>query len=194
MAMVGWDGVERRAMRGLGRAGLALAGVCALGGCALFQPRFNRHVPPPAKSVDLTRYLGRWYEMARYDSSFEHDCEAATAFYTLRPSGEIGVLNACRRGGPDGPEIAAAARARVVANSGNARLKVSFFGPFFIGNYWVLDHADDYSWSIVGEPTGGYLWLLTRARHPDPALRAALIARAAALGYDTTRLHSTRQG
>lgn len=164
-----------------------------LTGCGLTQPSHNAHVPPPVKSVDLTRYLGRWYEMARYDSTFERHCEAAQAVYGTLPGGLISVLNSCHRGSPGGKEEVAHGRAEVVANSGNARLKVSFFGPFFLGNYWVLDHGDDYDWSIVGEPSGGYLWVLTRARDPDPALRARLIARVAALGYDTAALHMTVQ-
>ena len=68
---------------------------------------------------------------------------------------------------------------------------MSFFGPFYLGNYWVLDHADDYSWSIVGEPSGRYLWILTRAELPDPILRAELVSRVAALGYDTSMLRQT---
>jgi apolipoprotein D and lipocalin family protein len=166
---------------------------CLLGGCAFFQPRHNPHVPAPARSVDLSRYLGHWYEMARYDSSFEHDCEAATAVYTRRADGLIGVVNSCHRGAPDGPLETVHGRAYVQPDSGDTRLKISFFGPFFVGSYWVLDHGADYEWSIVGEPSGGYLWILTRARHPSPALRAALIARAGALGYDTSRLHTTLQ-
>ena len=71
-------------------------------------------------------------------------------------------------------------------------LKVSFFGPFY-GDYWVLDHADDYSWAIVGEPSGRYLWLLSRAAKPGQARLDQLIARARALGYDTSMLRITQQ-
>jgi apolipoprotein D and lipocalin family protein len=171
-----------------------LLATAALTACALFQPSHNPHVPPPAKSVDLPRYLGHWYEFARYNSSFEHNCEAAAATYTLRPDGLIGVLNTCHRGAPTGPLVSATGRARIVPNTGNAKLKISFFGPFFIGAYWVLDHADDYAWSIVGEPSGGYLWVLTRTPRPSPAEQALLLARVKSLGYDTTRLHLTQQG
>jgi apolipoprotein D and lipocalin family protein len=80
----------------------------------------------------------------------------------------------------------------VVADSGNAKLKVSFFGPFFFGDYWVLDHADDYSWSIVGEPSGHYLWILTREATPATSVKDALIERVRALGYDTSMLRMTR--
>jgi apolipoprotein D and lipocalin family protein len=172
---------------------LAAGAVGFLAGCATGRPSGNRAVPEPAKTVDLGRYAGRWYEMARYDAGFEHGCEAATATYALRPDGLVSVVNACRQGGPDGPVRSVSGRARVVPGSGNAKLKVSFFGPFFIGNYWVIDHADDYSWTIVGEPTGKYLWILTRDPTPDAAAKDALIARVAALGYNTAMLHLTRQ-
>jgi apolipoprotein D and lipocalin family protein len=182
-----------RCLGGMLRGWRWLAVASVLGGCALFQPSGNAHVPAPAKTVDLQRYLGHWYEFARYDSSFEHDCEAATADYTLRADGLIGVVNACHRGRAGGALEVAHARARIEPNAGDARLKLSFFGPFFIGTYWVLDHGTDYDWSIVGEPTGGYLWVLTRAAHPGGAERAMLVKRVAALGYDTGRLHFTRQ-
>jgi len=78
-----------------------------------------------------------------------------------------------------------------VAGSGNAKLKVSFFGPFYVGDYWVLDHADDYSWSIVGEPSGRYLWLLSRSAEPSPQTRRLIEDRARALGYDTSLIRPT---
>ena len=156
-------------------------------------PVGNHRVPEPAKPVDLDRYLGRWYELARYDVSFERRCEGVTADYASRPDGLIDVVNTCWRGAPDGPAHAARARARVVPRSGNAKLKVAFFGPFFIGDYWVLDHAADYAWSIVGEPSGRYLWVLTRDPLPGAELRDALISRVRDLGYDIGMLRFTRQ-
>lgn len=162
-------------------------------GCAASRPSGNPQVPEPAKPVDLARYLGRWYEIGRYDVFFEAGCEGVTAEYWMRPDGLIRVVNTCRRGSPDGPARAAEARARVVPDSDNAKLKVSFFGPLYFGNYWVLDHGDDYEWSIVGEPSGKYLWILSR----DPVLEAekqnALVERARELGYDTARIRYTRQ-
>ena len=79
-------------------------------------------------------------------------------------------------------------RARVVEGSGNAKLEVSFFGPFYLGDYWVLDRADDYSWAIVGEPSGRYLWLLSRTPDPAPAVRQRIRDRTAELGYDLSLL------
>lgn len=100
--------------------------------CAGSRPVGNLSVPEPAKPVDLSSYLGRWYEIARYDSSFERDCEGVTAEYSLRPDGMIRVLNICHKGGPEGRVGTAEAKAKIIPGSGNAKLKVSYFGPFFL--------------------------------------------------------------
>ncbi len=155
--------------------------------------RGNSAVPEPLKPVDLTRYLGRWYEFARYENRFERRCEAVTADYSLQPDGLLRIVNTCRDGAVEGPARSATGRAKIVPGSGNAKLRVSFFGPLFSGRYWVLDHDDDYAWSIVGEPSGKFLWFLTRAPIPDLALQEFLIARARTLGYDTHRLRRTVQ-
>jgi apolipoprotein D and lipocalin family protein len=176
----------------LGLSALITLGL-ALSGCAAVFSRHavgNGRVPEPARSVELSRYLGRWFEIARYEQGFQKDCEGVTADYTLRPDGSLSVINRCRK--PDGKTTQATGRAKIVDRVSGAKLKVSFFGPFY-GDYWVMDHAEDYSWSIVGEPSGRYLWLLARTANPAPAEREALIARAKALGYDTAMLRITQQ-
>jgi apolipoprotein D and lipocalin family protein len=100
----------------------------------------------------------------------------------------------------NGELTTAKGRAKIV-NDGdeapeNAKLKVSFFGPFY-GDYWVLDHAapnaqGNYDWSIVGEPSGRYLWMLTRTKDPDEQVRAAIKARVIALGYDWSLVRQTK--
>ncbi|WP_443749627.1 lipocalin family protein [Asticcacaulis solisilvae] len=173
---------------------LAVAGI-ALAACASLPvsgPVGNRSVPEPAKPVDIKAYGGLWYEMARYENGFERDCEGVTAEYGLLPDGKVSVTNACRKGALDGPARVSRGTAKVVPGSNNAKLKVSFFGPFYVGDYWVLDHADDYSWSIVGEPSGRYLWILTREAAPSPDLRQKLQERAGQLGYDVGVIRPTR--
>lgn len=177
-------------MRPLVAAVAALSLSLALSACVA-GPVGNPHPPQPAKRVDLDRYAGRWYEVARYDMRFEKGCEGVTAEYSKRPDGLIRVLNTCHQGAVDGPVKVSEGKAKVADTATSAKLKVSFFGPFW-GDYWVLDHADDYSWSIVGEGSGRYLWLLSRAL-PTQADRAALTARAKALGYDTSLLRPTKQ-
>ena len=175
---------------------LIAAAICVLGlsACATLQrgPSGNPDVPLPTRAVDLNRYAGLWYEIGRYENGFERGCEGVTAEYTRRDDGLVGVLNTCRQGGIDGPVKTAEGRARVVADSGDARLKISFFGPFYLGDYWVLDHADDYSWSIVGEPSGRYLWLMSRTAKPTEEVRATILNRTAALGYDLALVRETQ--
>lgn len=155
-------------------------------------PVGNPAVPEPAKRVDFARYQGRWYEFARYENWFERDCTGVTAEYARRRDGLISVVNTCRKGTPDGPLKLARGRAKPAGDRLDAKLKVSFFGPFF-GDYWVLDRAEDYSWAIVGEGSGKYLWVLTREAVPTPDQREALVARVIGLGYDTKLLHFTQQ-
>ncbi|RZJ41130.1 MAG: lipocalin [Brevundimonas sp.] len=165
----------------------------ALTACATLQrgPVGNAEVPQPGKPVDLNRYAGLWYEIGRYENGFERGCEGVTAEYTLRPDGLVGVRNSCRQDGVNGEQKVSEGRARVVEGSQNAKLKVSFFGPFYVGDYWVLDRADDYSWSIVGEPSGRYLWLLSRTPRPSEAQRAVMNRRAQELGYDMSLVRPT---
>lgn len=155
-------------------------------------PVGNTAVPQPAKAVDLDRYLGRWYELARYEAGFQKGCEGVTADYSLSGPGQIKVLNSCRKNGLGGKLTSATGKAKIVEGSDNAKLRVSFFGPFY-GDYWVLDRADDYSWAIVGEPSGRYLWLLHRQPKPGAAALNAMKQRAATLGYDVNLLRVTQQ-
>jgi apolipoprotein D and lipocalin family protein len=173
-----------------------LAAICLvllLPGCAALGPKHpvgNTAVPQPAKPVEIASYLGRWYEIARYEQGFQKDCDGVTADYSLRDDGSIKVVNTCRK--PSGKVTDAVGKAKVVDPATGSKLKVSFFGPFY-GDYWVLDRAVDYSWAIVGEPSGRYLWLLSRQAGLSPAAKDALIARTRALGYDTGMLRITKQ-
>ena len=156
--------------------------VLAATSCA--PPPVNRAPEPPLETepVEIGAYLGHWHEQARLPNRFEQGCVYATADYARRDDGLIGVLNRCRM--EDGEMREAEGRAREI---GEGKLQVSFFGPFW-GDYWVLDRAEDYAWSIVGEPEGRYLWVLTRAETITPDERAAFERRLRALGYDVTKL------
>jgi len=151
-------------------------------------PVGNTSVPEPVKAVDPARYVGLWYEYARYENRFEKNCDGVTAEYALLPEGRISVLNTCKKGNPV-KVSRAKGKAKPVGDALKAKLKVSFFGPFY-GDYWVLDHAEDYSWSIVGEPSGKYLWILTRQAKPGNG--EALVARAVALGYNPALIRKTQ--
>ena len=164
-------------------------------------PVGNAAVPQPAKPVEMQAYLGKWYEFARYEAPFQKGCEAVTAEYSLRDPGDpdtaIRVVNSCRKGALDGESDQSTGKAKVVEGSDGAKLKVSFFGPFY-GDYWVLDRGEAgadglYDWSIVGEPSGRYLWMLTREAQPDAELRAMLERRVKELGYDWNLVRMTQQ-
>ena len=152
-----------------------------LSACSFNMPVGNPNVPEPLKKVEIARYLGLWYEIGRYENSFEKGCEGVTAEYSMNDDGSVKVINTCR-----GATVkSVTGTAKVV---GDAKLKVSFFGPFY-GDYHVLDRADDYSWAIVGEPSGKYLWLLARN---STASFEMLSGKAKALGYNTSLLKQVK--
>lgn len=165
----------------------------SLAACAA--PPVNRDVSIPLTTVsyvDVERYLGRWYEIARFPNRFEEGCEGVTAEYALRDDGLIAVANTCRKGGVDGPAEVANGRARIVDAETNAKLEVSFFGPFW-GDYWIIDLAEDYSLALVGEPAGRYLWILARTPTISDEARNNAIATLQGFGYNTDALYFTRQ-
>src|SRR3569623_3410108 len=131
-------------------------------------------------AVDLDRYYGRLYEIARLPNRFQAMCVSETQA-TYRPDGNtVAVLNQCQTA--TGLEQAKGI-AKVVAGSRGARLKVSFFRPFY-GDYRILDLDPDYRWVLVGEPGRQYASNLAREPKLDEATQAALLARAAELGFD----------
>ncbi len=147
-------------------------------------------------SVDLDRYLGDWYEIARFPNRFQRRCEGdVKASYARRADGTLDVVNRCRT---NEGSIEARGVARVVDTNG-ARLKVRFapaalsFLPFVWGDYWILALADDYSWALVGSPDRDYLWILARAPVlGDQAFERAVDA-ARGNGFDVDRLQKTAQ-
>ncbi|MXO63762.1 lipocalin family protein [Qipengyuania oceanensis] len=160
-------------------------------------PVGNTAVPNPAKPVSTTAYLGKWYEYGRYEAPFQKGCEGVTAEYSMRDDGTIKVVNSCYKGSLDGEFDQSTGKAKIVEDSAGAKLKVSFFGPFY-GDYWVLDRGPEgadglYDWSIVGEPSGRYLWMLTREAQPDAATRTLLEQRVKELGYDWSLVRLTQQ-
>lgn len=171
---------------------LLLALPLLIGACAT-QP--GPGTPRTVGNVDLERYAGRWYEVARFPTSFQDNsrlrCEAVTATYAARPDGRITVVNRCRNALAGGEERAAEGVAYSAA-PGNDRLRVSFFWPFY-GDYWVIGLDPEYRWAVVGAPERDYLWILSRTPQMAPADRAAAIAIAAREGFDTARLQATPQ-
>ncbi|WP_291844914.1 lipocalin family protein [Maricaulis sp.] len=150
--------------------------------------RLSGDQPPATVSrVDVERYLGRWFEIARADHGFERGCDGVIAEYSRRPDGLLRVINSCWKEGLEGPVNLAEGRARIVDTDSNAKLEVSFFGPFF-GDYWIIDLAEDYSWAVVSEAQGRYLWILARDPRPSEAFIAQRLASLEARGFDTDGL------
>jgi apolipoprotein D and lipocalin family protein len=145
---------------------------------------------PTAPNVDLTRYQGTWYEIARLPLFWENKCVAnVTATYTVRPDGKVTVLNQCRK--KDGTETASTGTAEV-AGTENSKLKVTFFWPFK-GDYWILDLDPDYNWALVGTPNLKNLWVLSRTPQLDKPIFDKLIDQARQLGFDTQKIIYTKQ-
>ena len=143
------------------------------------------------QSVDLTRYAGRWYEIARLPNSFQKKCvDTVSANYTLRSDGKIEVVNQCRKA--SGEFTTAKGKAKIVDKQTNAKLKVTFFWPFY-GDYWILDLGPDYEYAVVGEPDRKYLWILSRSQQMDEALYQELLQKMAGKGFDTQKMVRTSQ-
>lgn len=152
--------------------------------------RRRRRPLEAAAYVDLERYQGRWFEIARYPAPFEGACaKNVTATYTLRGK-RIRVANACT--GDDGRLHVTHGSARVMDSESQAKLRVSF-GPFARGDYWILDVADDYSFAVVGEPKRRFLWILSRTPALDERTLATILDRLPSFGYDPSRLRRTLQ-
>lgn len=140
-------------------------------------------------SVDLSKYVGRWYEIARLPNSFQKKCaDSVTANYSLRPDGKIEVVNRCRKA--SGEYTTAKGKAKIVDKKTNAKLKVTFFWPFY-GNYWILDLGPNYEYAVVGEPGRKYLWILSRSPAMDETLYQQLLKKMAARGFKTENMIRT---
>src|SRR5688572_9563974 len=143
------------------------------------------------QSVDLTRYVGRWYEIARLPNGFQKKCtDMVTADYTMRTDGRIEVVNRCRKA--SGEYSTAKGKAKVVDKKSNAKLKVTFFWPFY-GDYWILELGANYEYAVVGEESRKYLWILSRTPQIDETFYQELLARMANQGFDTSRIIKTPQ-
>lgn len=149
--------------------------------------------------VDLARYAGQWYEIARFPNRFQKRCAGeVTAQYTLQPSGKISVLNRCRLG--NGGQIEAEGVARVAGKGQpNSILKVRFapaflsFIPQVWGDYQIIALSPDYTYALVGDPAREYLWILSRSRQMDDTTYNQLVDEARAQDFDVSRLQKTRQ-
>ena len=150
-------------------------------------------VSPPStvEHVDLQRYMGQWYEIARYPNRFEKACISdVTANYLLRADGKVEVVNACRKA--DGQMKSSKGSAKVVDKHTNAKLKVTFFWPFY-GDYWIIGLDPEYRYAIVSEPKREYLWILSRTPVMDEQLYGGAIQIIREKGLDPAKLIKPKQ-
>lgn len=145
----------------------------------LLMATFNTHVAAETLElktvahVDLSRYIGVWYEIASLPQWFQRNCYGSTAEYSLRDDGDIRVVNRCHKGSLDGPLSEATGKAWSV-DPNNAKLKVQFFWPFR-GDYWIIELGEDYEYAVVGHPKKKYLWILSRAPQMSELLYQRLV-------------------
>ena len=142
--------------------------------------------------VDLSKYAGKWYEIASYPQVFQKGCHCTTAEYTATDKGYIIVENRCNKGSVNGKESYIKGKAFVEENSGNAKLKVQFFWPFK-GKYWIIDLAEDYSYAVVGHPNKKYLWILSRTPKMNDTIYQQIIQRLTEKGFDIKKIKVTQQ-
>lgn len=175
-------------------AALAVLGLSVLAGCGGAEYRDTSVEMTTEGQVDLHRYMGRWYEIARFPNSFEEGCVGVTADYSLNDDGSVKVVNTCRQGALDGPVEVAEGRGVPTRPEGD-RLEVGFVSwlPFATGDYWILDVDDGYQVAVIGNPGGTTGWVLART----PKLSDARLEEAFEVlrrnGYDTGPITLTPQ-
>jgi len=149
-------------------------------------------------ALDVPRYMGVWFEIAKFPNWFQRKCTgAARAEYSLQSDGTVQIVNRCRIEG--GATIEAVGAARQVGPASSPKLEVRFapawlsFLPLVWGDYWVIDLDERYQLVAVSEPKRDYLWILARTPHVDPDAYQSLLARLSRMGFDLSRLQATPQ-
>lgn len=167
---------------------LTLAGLFCF--CACSTTKKNGMMKPleVVPSVNIEKYMGTWYEIARYPNSFQkEDCVAVQVQYSLRPDGKVKVFNSCREGSANGKEKSIEGKAWSVDKETNAKLKVQFFWPFR-GDYWIIQLDKDYKYAVVGHPKRTFLWILSRTPSLDESTFSAIVQKLIDQGYDPARM------
>ena len=142
--------------------------------------------------VDVKRYMGAWFEIAKLPQRFEKGLVGIKASYTLLPDGKVEVLNSGYKEDFNGKMKTIKGKAWVADTATNAKLKVSFFWPF-TGNYWIIELGKDYEYAVVGDESRKYLWILSRTSQMDEALYNELLKRVQDRGFDVSKLEKVPQ-
>lgn len=142
--------------------------------------------------VDIKRYMGVWYEIARFPHRFEKDLVGVTATYTLKENGKISVLNQGYKNTFEGKHKTANGRGRIPDANVPGRLQVTFFLCFW-ADYLILELDPEYQYVLVGSSTPDYLWILSRTPQMDESIYMMLVEKAKSLGYDVSKLEKVPQ-
>ena len=157
--------------------------ILILFGLGLFGAVNSQQKPVVVSTVDLKRYAGTWFEIARLPNSFERKLKCITATYTLRDDGKITVLNKGHYIAEPSKVNSATGVAWLPDKNIPAKLKVQFFWPFS-GNYWIIDLDKDYKYVLIGDPSFKYLWILAREKKLDESTYQMLLKKAVENGFD----------
>jgi apolipoprotein D and lipocalin family protein len=148
--------------------------------------------PKTVDHVDVQRYMGTWYEIARFPQKFENGLVGVTANYTLRPDGKVDVLNSGRKGDLKAELKSIKGKAKVADPATNAKIKVTFFWPFS-ADYWIIDLGKEYDYAVVSNGKRNTLWILSRTPKMDAKLYDQIVARLKDNGFDVTKLEKVPQ-
>lgn len=143
--------------------------------------------PAPTQRIELSKMMGRWYEVARLPNKIQTGCQGGTSDWQRAADG-FAVVQACHKGSLSAPVTEWKARAKVLDTSTNAKLQMTFFNGLVRQEYWVLDHRPDQGWLILGTPGGRSVWLMSQRPTLPTGVKAQAVARLKQLGYDTGRL------
>jgi apolipoprotein D and lipocalin family protein len=163
---------------------LTVLTACAVVSLTACNTTVPANAPPTVASVDVARYLGTWTQQGMVPNKFQKMCASNTRATYAKDGDGLTVLNQCLDA--DGKLVEAKGVAKIVEGSNNAKLRVSFFRPFY-GDYWILALDPDYQSVLVGDPKRENGWVLSRAAKLDDATYNAILDKAAALGYDKAR-------
>ena len=158
----------------------------------MFSSANSQKSPSVVSSVDMNRYKGLWYEIARLPNFFERKLKCTSATYTLRDDGRITVLNKGNYLSDPKKSTSSTGVAWIPDKKYPAKLKVQFFWPFS-GDYWIIDLDKEYKYVLVGGPSAKYLWILAREKRMDDSTYNMLLQKAVENGYDVKTLIRVEQ-
>ena len=144
------------------------------------------------KELNIEKYLGKWYEISRFDHRFERGLVGVTAFYSFREDGKLKVVNSGYKKALNGEKSEAIGKAKIPDPKTPSKLKVSFFWFFYV-DYYVLELDKNYQWAVIGSSSDNYLWILSRTPKIEKGLYNELLNKIANRGYDVNKLISVEQ-